>query len=371
VSCSQTYPIFKGTPVMFPDGDFPEVQHESELVSLGTYYPWIHRIVMQSLLDNQVVIEIGAGNVAVDDPCIIRTDVRWTPHTDVVCDAHHLPFRAESADFIFSLAVFEHLRQPFDAAQEIRRVLKDGGYCYHECNFVFAYHGYPHHYFNASMQGMEQLFSNYSALRKGIAPYQMPSFALQMVLLTYLRHAQNGNVPQAASFRKKIEELVNEPLIDFDAMFSEEDAAYVAAGSYFFGMRQDYGHSNVLPKVLTDIWAADAELQRLIPDWRDLSRPDNLLLWAKRERAQYPEVDAMLRSIEPFQKRPGGTSSRDVIRSFPVTNPRYGTLWDFPEAAPPRKSASSVAEPLAAAPPPQRFRQKGSNHPDERASLAA
>jgi uncharacterized protein YbaR (Trm112 family)/SAM-dependent methyltransferase len=341
-TCQQGYPIYRGTPIMFPGGGFPSVQHESELVSIGTYYPWIHRLVIQSLLDDQVVIELGAGENAVDDPCIIRTDVRWTPHTDVVCDAHFLPFRSECADFIFSLAVFEHLRQPFDAARETRRVLKDGGYCYHECNFVFAYHGYPHHYFNASLQGMTEIFSNYENLRSGIAPYQMPSFALQMVLITYLRHVRATDDPAFLAFRKKVESLIEDSLIDYDALFTEEDALYVAAGTYFFGRRKDQDGATVLPAALTEVWNSDVEMQRLFPNPNDLGKADNLLLWAKKTgRLTHPKIDQMLSAVETFQKRGGGDTSRGTVRAMPVTDSRFGTLWDFPEAAPPRKTPAS------------------------------
>jgi uncharacterized protein YbaR (Trm112 family)/SAM-dependent methyltransferase len=332
-SCEQRYPIFKGTPILFPDGSFPPVEHESNLVSLGTYYPWVHRLVLQSLLDNQVVIEIGAGECAVDDPCIIRTDVRWTPHTDVVCDAHHLPFKSQSADFIFSLAVFEHLREPFDAAREMHRVMKDGGYCYHECNFVFAYHGYPNHYFNASMQGMEQVFKGYKTLRLAIAPYQMPSFALQMVLLTYLRRVRQSDDPRLNAFKRKLESVIDDTLIDYDGFFTEADAAYVAAGTFFFGMRQDHENSTVLPQVLIDAWKSDPGLQKRIPDWRDIGTAENLLLWGKQE--------GLLNGLEPFQKRRGMDMSRATVRGFPVTEPKFGTLWDFPEAAPPRKTPAA------------------------------
>jgi uncharacterized protein YbaR (Trm112 family)/predicted SAM-dependent methyltransferase len=345
--CGQRYPIYKGTPIMFPDGSFPAVEHETELVSLGIYYPWVHRLVIQSLLDDQVVIEVGAGECAVDDPCIIRTDVRWTPNTDVVCDAHHLPFKSESADLIFSLAVFEHLRQPFDAALEMRRVMKDGGYCYHECNFVFAYHGYPHHYFNASIQGMEQVFSTYEPLRKGLAPYQMPSFALQMVLVTYYRRVKD--VPEVAGFKRKLEAILDDSMIDYDAYFTEEDAAFVAAGSFFFGRRQDHEKSSVIPQVLIDIWQADKALQKRIPDWRDVGKKDNLLLWAKT--SSDPRVVEMLANVEPFQKRPGVVAARGTVRGFAVTEPKYGTLWDFPETAPPRKQRPlAVPDPQPPAP---------------------
>jgi len=76
-------------------------------------------MIMQSLTDDQVIVDAGCGDMTLDDPCIIRMDIKLTPYVDVVGDLHALPFRPASITFIFALAVFEHLRQPFVAAKEI------------------------------------------------------------------------------------------------------------------------------------------------------------------------------------------------------------------------------------------------------------
>ena len=222
--CELTFPIINGIPVMLPDGSVPDIQHEADLQIQESYNPWVHRIILQSLLDNQIVVEIGAGNMALDDPCIIRMDVTLSPYVDLVTDAHYMPFLPESLDYIFSLAVFEHLRNPFLTAQSIHEVLKDGGYIYHECNFVFAYHGYPHHYFNASMQGMEQVFSDFTSLRKGVATYQMPSFALDMVLGTYLNRSHVDEYKHGQRLAFLIRKILEFDLMDYDIYFSEEEA---------------------------------------------------------------------------------------------------------------------------------------------------
>jgi uncharacterized protein YbaR (Trm112 family) len=164
--CQTNFPIINGVPILFPDGSLPEIVHQETLNVLNSYNPWVPRLMLQSMLDDQIVLEVGSGNMALDDPCIIRMDVMLSPYVDIVADVHALPFLPESIDFIFSLAVFEHLSNPFLAAESIFEVLKDGGYIYHECNFVFGYHGFPHHYFNASMQGMEQIFKAFTSIRK-------------------------------------------------------------------------------------------------------------------------------------------------------------------------------------------------------------
>ena len=156
---------------------------------------------MQSLPSSAVVLDIGAGNLTLDLPNVIRMDVTLTPYVDVVGDAHMMPFLPGTFDFVFSLAVIEHLRQPFVAAQEMYDVLRNGGYVYGECNFVFAYHGYPHHYFNASEQGLEEVFAPFEKFRTGVAPYQMPSDAIRMLFVTYLKSMTPSEDPEVSRFR--------------------------------------------------------------------------------------------------------------------------------------------------------------------------
>lgn len=302
-SCNQAYPIINGVPVLFPDGSVPDIQHESELALRHSYDPWVHRTILQSLNDDQVVLEIGSGNMALDDPCIIRSDVTLTPYVDVVADAHALPFLPESLDYVFSLAVFEHLRNPFQASQSIYEVLKDGGYIYHECNFVFPYHGYPHHYFNATMQGMEQIFAQYTDLRMGVAPYQMPSFMLNAVLGSYVGHSKAHEHEHGKRLTDALLKILDMNLVDFDIYFSEEEALNVAAGTYYSGYKQELVDSSLIPKPIRDIVNHDAALSQRFANSNDLTKPDNVLLWAKHEgRQAYPEIEAYYAGRRQFSK---------------------------------------------------------------------
>lgn len=331
--CGLEFPILNGVPVMFPDGRVPDFQHEQALQQASTYVDWHQRVILQSLLDDQVVVEIGSGNMALDDPCIIRMDVVLSPHVDVLGDAHHMPFLPDSLDYVFSQAVFEHLRNPYEAAQSIYDCLKDGGYVYHECNFVFAYHGYPHHYCNASLQGMEQIFSPFTPLKTGIAPYQMPSFALEMVLLTYLRHSRLYEFRHGQELAQQLEALLHMNLREYDIYFEEKEALYVAAGTYFAGIKQATPGASLLPAALGAIWQADGALQQRFPNPNDLTTTHNLLIWARQEApAQYPALEAALQAIQPFNKRgPAAPWDRTAIRSLPYVEPRYHAVGSDPD----------------------------------------
>lgn len=330
--CGRSYPIVNGVPVMMPDGSIPSVQHEAELEVRDSYVPWVFRTILQSLLDDQLVLEIGSGSMQLDDPCIIRMDVTLTPYVDIVADAHHLPFLPGSLGYIFSMAVFEHLRNPFQAAQSMHEVLKDGGFIYHECNFNFAYHGYPHHYFNATLQGLEQVFAHFRPLRNGVAPYQMPSYAVGMLLRTYLHHTQAEQYPHGRRLTSLIHELNALELTQFDIYFEEEDALKVAAGTYYAGVKETTPESTLVPAPIQALWRQDPDLQRRFPDLNALTTTDNVLTWARTEgRGRHEDVARALDAVVPASKRGADAPwDRGPIRALPLIEPVYGAIGFAP-----------------------------------------
>jgi SAM-dependent methyltransferase len=313
---------------MFQNGDFPNIQHDSDLHVRESYDPWVHRVILQSLMDDQIVLEVGSGNMALDDPCIIRMDVSLTPFVDLVADVHALPFLPESLDYIFSLAVIEHLQQPFLASEEMFNALKNGGYIYHECNFVFAYHGYPHHYFNASMQGMEKIFSNFMPLRKGIAPYQMPSFAIDMVIRSYLKHTRAKEFEHGKIITDLLEKIIHKDLKQFDIYFSEDEALNIAAGTYYAGFKQKNTRETLIPPIIHSIWEEHKEIRETFPNINDLTTTKNILIWAQNEgKDKYPELSEYFQKIIPFNKREEiGKSDRPNINTLPIIEPIFGAI---------------------------------------------
>ena len=312
VACEREFPVVGRVPILLPKGCRPAPANENELHVRTGYDPWLHRVVLESLPPGGVALEIGAGSMALSVPNVVRLDVSLTPYVDVVGDSHALPFRERCLDFVFSLAVVEHLERPHEAASEMRRVLKDGGLVYGECSFVFPYHGYPHHYFNATHQGLARVFGGFTPLRRGVAPYQMPSFAVRGVLEAWA--SDLAGVPDAAEARELVRRLLAEPLGALDQRLAPQGVLRCAAGTYFLGVKHESGAAR-LPDALRALLDEAAPLHGRSTEQVDPADPGNVLRWARGEgRRTSAALDAYFAEADAFRKHAGaGDCTADLL----------------------------------------------------------
>jgi SAM-dependent methyltransferase len=73
----------------------------------------------------------------------------------LICDGHELPFASGQFDVVTSVAVFEHLYNPFQAAAEKYRVLRPGGVLVGSVAFLEPFHG--NSYFHMSHLGLTEV----------------------------------------------------------------------------------------------------------------------------------------------------------------------------------------------------------------------
>lgn len=115
-----------------------------------------------------IILDFGAGFRRFNYSNIVNYEIVKYFSTDVVGVGEKLPFKDSVFDCIFSFAVLEHVQDPFACAREIIRCLKPGGILYTVVPHLQPYHGYPHHYYNMTHQGLANLFSNLEILHQEV-----------------------------------------------------------------------------------------------------------------------------------------------------------------------------------------------------------
>ena len=132
------------------------------------------------------VLNIGAGATATRYTNCIEFEHKIFRHTDVVGDAHCLPFRSEIFDCVFAFNVFEHLENPRRAAAEILRVLKPGGALAIHTAFLQPLHEAPLHFYNATEYGVRSWFKDFEVEKCHVSANFTVPFMLGFLLSAVL-----------------------------------------------------------------------------------------------------------------------------------------------------------------------------------------
>ena len=178
-SCGASFAVKEGVPVFLPEPlALAKPDHISN--SIGADFEAILKE------GKDFVLHIGAGGTATRYPNCVEFEHKIFRHTDIVGDAHHLPFRGDTFDRVFAFNVFEHLTDPKTAAQEIHRVLKPGGVVVIHTAFLQTLHEEPHHYYNATEYGVREWFSGFEIqdcrVSGNFAPGVMLAFLMSNLL---------------------------------------------------------------------------------------------------------------------------------------------------------------------------------------------
>lgn len=196
-----------------------------------------------------LVLDCGAGRRDIYYSNVVNFEIVDYDTTDVLGVGETLPFKDDSFDAVISIAVLEHVRDPFQCAREISRVLKPGGELFCAMPFLQPVHGYPHHYFNATPQGLKRLFEDeLDAAEPVVTAAFHPVWALSWILNSWSRGLD-------ATTREKFEsmtvaELMRDPWPHmseaFVANLSAEAQRELACGSV---LRATKPHRSALGRV--------------------------------------------------------------------------------------------------------------------------
>ena len=176
---------------------------------------------------------VGDGlQVLLGDPGIelLETDVALGPRTQLICDAHDLPFRDETFDGVILQAVLEHVVDPARCVAEVHRVLRPGGLVYADTPFMQQVHGREFDFTRFTRLGHRRLFRRFRELAAGISggPGVALAWSVRYFLLSFCRRrwsrAAVSGLSRLAFFWLKY----------FDYYLVRSPAALDAASSFYF-----------------------------------------------------------------------------------------------------------------------------------------
>lgn len=182
---------------------------------------------------------LGVGAEAiVDDPAflVVESDIVIGPRTNLVCDAHEIPFEDGTFDAVVAQAVLEYVIDPFQVAAEIHRVLKPRGFVYAESPFMQQVHGGAFDFFRFTHLGHRKLFQRFDEVDSGVVCG--PAMAFSWSYRYFLRNLARSSPARALT--DAFAKLTTGWLTRFDRSFKDSPAAYDAASAfYFLGRRRE------------------------------------------------------------------------------------------------------------------------------------
>jgi len=173
VGSGRPWPMVKGRPLLFPSLGEPKVM-APEHVSNGLPS---EAIALIEAVDG-LVLNLSAGGSGRRYDHVVEAEVAVFRHTDVIADAHALPFADETFELVVCFNAFEHYHTPSKAASEILRVLKPGGRVLMSTAFLQPLHEAPWHFYNATRYGLEKWFEAFEKLDLRVTENFNPLLAL-------------------------------------------------------------------------------------------------------------------------------------------------------------------------------------------------
>jgi SAM-dependent methyltransferase len=98
---------------------------------------------------------------------IIGSDVSFGPYTNLISDAHQIPFADETFDCVIVQVVLEHVLDPHRCVDEIFRVLKPAAIVYAETPFIQQVHMRQYDFTRFTHLGHRRLFRKFEEIKSG------------------------------------------------------------------------------------------------------------------------------------------------------------------------------------------------------------
>jgi SAM-dependent methyltransferase len=191
----------------------------TDLISSNEYDTEVLELIQKHR--DGIILDCGAGSRNKYFKNVVNLEIVEYPSTDVLAVGERLPFTDNSFDAVISIAVLEHVKYPWICAREIVRVLKPGGDLICCVPFLQPLHGYPHHYYNMTAQGLQSLFSPDISIKK----HEVPASTSPIWMLTWILESWANDLTKKTKdefLNLKISDLIQKPHALLNSTFVTE-----------------------------------------------------------------------------------------------------------------------------------------------------
>ncbi len=168
-----SWPIHNGRPVLSPSRVEPKIYSDQHI---SNDVPDIALDLIRNT--NGMVLNLSAGGSREKFDHVVEVEYGIFRHTDIVADAHELPFYDETFDAVIVMNAFEHYREPCKVAAELLRVLKPNGHILVRTAFLQPLHEAPWHFYNCTRYGLAEWFKDFDIERLYVSENFCPNYSI-------------------------------------------------------------------------------------------------------------------------------------------------------------------------------------------------
>lgn len=159
-TCNAMYPLLDGVPILLSSrsplacrsmeewhrekthaDNVSKYRHRKLLPPTTPYnlgLPHFKKVV-ECVSDRELALNLASGRMPSAGPGWINVDLRPSINVNIIADAHFLPFADDTFKAVVCTNSLEYFRRPWQAADEMVRVLAPGGMLYVNTAFVLPY----------------------------------------------------------------------------------------------------------------------------------------------------------------------------------------------------------------------------------------
>lgn len=199
-TCGIEFPIINDIPILINENDsifafenFKSILNNDESKfsklkkRLSLYFPSLSNnlsskknfILLEELLStklNPKILIIGGASITTDthmifspNNIVIESDIYFGQRTQIIIDAHYIPFENDTFDLIIYQAVLEHVADPQMCIKEAYRVLKSEGIVFATTPFMQQVHMMQYDFTRFTHLGHRRLFRSFKEIDSGVS----------------------------------------------------------------------------------------------------------------------------------------------------------------------------------------------------------